>query len=90
MKLAVVPHYDGPDNTKSPPAWKLLRNDVVELGSFARAVLVSKLASFPNEYRAPEPMVGMIFTKGRTWERYVLPLSEFRRVLGTELRPDLA
>ena len=90
MKLAVVPHYDGPDNTQSPPAWKLMRNDVVELGSFARAVLVSKLASFPNEYRTPEPMVRMIFTKGQTWEQYVLPLSEFRQVLGTGLRPDLA
>lgn len=90
VKLAVVPHYDGPDNTQCPPAWKLARRDVVDTGGFARAALVTGLASFPNECRGPEPLVRAIFTKGRTWEQYVLPLSEFRQIMNTGLRPDFA
>lgn len=89
MKLGVVPMYrrcqtDG-------PTWRLERYDVVDLNSFFRCLPATiDAAEFPLEDRTPEPMVEARFCKHAGYEGYRMPLSEFARVMGTELAPSFA
>lgn len=86
MKLGVVPMYRQcrPDR----PAWRLERYDVVDLNSFFRCLpATTGFAEFPRENRTPEPMVEARFCKHGGYEGYRMPLSEFARVMGTELAP---
>lgn len=86
MKLVVVPMYSA-----GSTGWQLKRYEVVDLHSFFRCVPVTPgAAEFPLEDRPPEPMVEARFCKHSGYEGYRMPLSEFARVMGTELAPSFA
>lgn len=84
MKLALVPMYSGRDN-----GWRAVRYDVVDLSTFFRCLpLTEEDAMYPNEDRRPEPIVEARFLKHSGYEGYRMPLSEFRRLMGTDLAPS--
>lgn len=84
MKLAPVPVYEGRND-----AWWRVRRDVVDLSTFLRCVPVSRGdAVFPKEERPPERMVEARFCKYSGYEGYRMPLSEFQRLMRTDLAPS--
>lgn len=86
MKLALVPYYRR--LSQNGPAWMLERRDVVDLNSFFRCIPATiDTATFPSENRSPERMVEARFCKHNGYEGYRMPLSDFQRLLGTELAP---
>lgn len=85
MKLALVPHYErGPNGL----TWWLKRMDVTDVNSFFRAErLTAEPVAFPREDRQPEHMVRVEFYKAPGYMGYVMPVTDFRRLLKTNLEP---
>lgn len=88
MKLAIVPHYEPCDATRQ--AYRLQRQDVVDLNSFFKAVCVTAdPVFFPREDRPTERMVLVEFYKAPGYMGYVMPVTEYRRLMRTSLVPGL-
>ena len=88
MKLAVVPHYEPCNATRQ--TYGLKRQDVVDLNSFFRAGCVTaNPVGFPREDRPAERMVLVEFYKAQGYMGYVMPVTEYRRLMRTSLVPGL-
>ena len=85
MKLAIVPHYERGANGQT---YWLKRQDVVDFNSFFRAsCAASEPVCFPREDRPAERMVQLEFGKGPAYMSYVMPVTEYRRLMRTNLVP---
>ena len=86
MKLTVVPHYEPCDAARR--TYRLRRQDVIDLNSFFKATCItSGPVGFPGEDRPAERMVQLEFGKGPAYMSYVMPVTEYRRLMRTNLVP---
>lgn len=88
MKLTVVPHYMKRD--ANGQTYRLQRQDVVDLNSFFRACCITMVpVGFPGEDRPAERMVQLEFSKSSGFQNYVMPVTEYKRLMRTDLVPGL-